>query len=422
MPQAIGQEVKPKVTPIGGDVTALVNAAPAQPTGRGSGAGPNTGAGGGAGGTVQNRSIAAPDTPPISLSDIATGALPYLGGAAGGVIGGIGGTVGGLGVGGVPGAVGGAALGGAAGESLNQLIDRLMGKAAPPTMGAAAGAIGEQALVQGGSELAGQALAAGLSKWFAPWLMRSSLKPSKTLANDMGADVPQVIRTMLDEKVNVTPKGLEKLGALLSATEDEVKAALAASNATVDALDVARRAVPTSEKFMAQVSPQADLKSIDDTVSSFLTHPQMPASGQLPIQQAQQMKTGTYRVLEGKYGEIGSAATEASKALARGLKEEIEAAVPAVGPLNARVGALLTAKQAMRNRLPVAANMNPIGFANAAPDRPFRFLAALVDRSPAVKSMIANGLWVQAGQTAKVDPNLIRAAVAAVMASQEPER
>lgn len=65
--------------------------------------------------------------------------------------------------------------------------------------------------------------------------------------------------------------------------------------------------------------------------------------GSIPVQQAQDMKQGTYRELKNKYGQIGSAETEAQKALARGLKENIAEAVPEIAGLNAQESKLINA-------------------------------------------------------------------------------
>ena len=48
------------------------------------------------------------------------------------------------------------------------------------------------------------------------------------------------------------------------------------------------------------------------------------------------------------------------------------------------------------------------------------FLAALIDRSPAIKSLIARGLYNHAGQIAQVPPLMIRGAVHA-LASDDPQ-
>jgi Fe-S cluster assembly scaffold protein SufB len=109
------------------------------------------------------------------------------------------------------------------------------------------------------------------------------------------------------------------------------------------------------------------------------------------VQLAQEMKQGTYKRLREKYGELGSADTEAQKALARGLKEEIAATVPEVGPMNARESSLLNAKEILDKRVLTAGNKNPLGIGGLSP-RLGNLAAMMTDRSELVKSLIARGL------------------------------
>lgn len=108
----------------------------------------------------------------------------------------------------------------------------------------------------------------------------------------------------------------------------------------------------------------------------------------LPVQQAQQLKQGTYKVLSNKYGEFGSAETEAQKGLARGLKEEIAAAVPGVGALNAEESKLLTTLNVSERRALLDANKNPMGLASLA-HNPLSWAAFMADRSSAFKALAA---------------------------------
>ena len=131
------------------------------------------------------------------------------------------------------------------------------------------------------------------------------------------------------------------------------------------------------------------------------------------------MKVGTYRQIGKDYGKLSSASVEAQKALARGLKEEIEAAIPKIKALNAREGSLMAAQDAVAHRVAIAGNRDPAGFAWVT-HTPQTFLAALMDRSPVVKSMLARGMYSSAGAAAKVSPQLIRAAVLA-LATEESD-
>jgi hypothetical protein len=110
----------------------------------------------------------------------------------------------------------------------------------------------------------------------------------------------------------------------------------------------------------------------------------------MSVQDAQRLKQGTYKVLEKKYGQLGSAETEAQKALARGLKEAIAEAVPEVGPLNAKQSELIKALKVTGRRAMMDDNRNPVGIAGLS-GSPSQLAAMLADRSALLKSLAARG-------------------------------
>jgi hypothetical protein len=356
------------------------------------------------------------------LGDALVDHLPSVLGALGGVAGGVGGTVFGLGVGGAPGAVAGAALGGAAGEAYKELIRRARSQSAPPSSGDAALAIAGQGAIQGATQAVGEGLGAGMAA-LGPRIMQSAVKPTLKIlmrGQQAGEPILPVVKTLLDEGINVTPGGVAKLRALIADTNQDIATAVAGSPAQISPLVAASRLSDTARTFGAQVNPQADLATISAVGENFLNHPNLTGAT-IPVAQAQALKTGTYARIGEKYGlgQANPAATQAEMALARGLKEEIGSAVPAVAPLNAREGQLLEALDAVGRRAALAGNRDPVGFAWTA-HNPTTFLAALIDRSPVVKSLLARGLYQQAATAAGVTPQLIRAAVAA-MAAEDPD-
>lgn len=365
-------------------------------------------------------------TPARTWTDTAVDLLPSAGGLAGGIMGGIGGTVAGMGVGGVPGAVGGAALGGGAGEATRQLINRARGVDTPQTSADAAKGIGVQGAIQGGAQAVGAGLGAVASR-LAPAMMQSALKPGiqTTLAAVKSGKVPPVVKTLLDEGINVTPGGIEKLNGIISATNAEIKAALASlpqGSMAVSAKDVASRLAGTAARFANQVNPVGDLSAITDAGQEFVA-----AHGPyMTLPDAQAVKQGTYAALKSKaYGEVKEASIEAQKALARGLKEEIAAEAERSGldlsSLNGREGKALDALQAVAKRVAVGGNANPLGLAGIAASHPATFITMLLDKSPAVKSMLARGLYQSAGYVTGVAPQVIRAAVVA-LTQQQPDK
>lgn len=114
-------------------------------------------------------------------------------------------------------------------------------------------------------------------------------------------------------------------------------------------------------------------------------------NGPISVQEAQALKQGTYKALKGKYGEAGSAATEAQKALARGLKDKIADAVPGIGQLNAEEARLLTTLSVSERRALIELNKNPVGLAALA-GNPAGFVAFMADRSAAFKSLVARAI------------------------------
>src|SRR5206468_3026519 len=103
---------------------------------------------------------------------------------------------------------------------------------------------------------------------------------------------------------------------------------------------------------------------------------------------AQELKQGTYRILASKYGEQGSAATEAQKALARGLKEGISEKVPAVAGLNAEESKLINALEVAERRALMDGNKNFGGLAWLA-HSPATWAAFMADKSALFKSLVA---------------------------------
>lgn len=219
-------------------------------------------------------------------------------------------------------------------------------------------------------------------------LMRSSLKPSAKDVKLGNAD--KAVATMLDEGVNVSRGGSDKLAGKIDTLNEGIRDAISGSNAKVSRQAAEAPIYEIEQRFGKQAAPQADLAAIRSVLDDFQNHPLLPRKD-IPVQLAQELKQGTYRALKDKYGEVGSAATEAQKALARGLKEEVARAVPEVGPLNAKESALLNARKILENRLAVEGNKNPMGLGPLAASGA-RTAAFMADRSALLKSLIARAM------------------------------
>ena len=192
-------------------------------------------------------------------------------------------------------------------------------------------------------------------------------------------------QTGLREKILPRQSGLDKLDQTVADLQGKVRAAIDTDpNATVDPNEVARYGEGTRAKFAHQVDPARDLKAIDKVRQGFLDQfrpPEVKPSGLLdawgePIQpepgedrpltmkEAQAMKEGTYRALRGEYGELSSAAIEAQKALASGLRAKIAEHFPELNELNQREGQLLDLRPYIQRAVNRQINAAPLSMAD----------------------------------------------------------
>lgn len=247
--------------------------------------------------------------------------------------------------------VGGGAVGskvaGAAAEGLGATPDQ---KALAEDVGGFAGGYA-------GAKIPGLAGKAALLGKTPEEAYQSALKPS-TAMNPAVRD--RAVQTGLQERIPVNTKGLEAIGDRIDDLNQQIADKISEGSSqgvTVDRGKVASRLGQTASKFSNQVNPQADLKAISDSGKEFLNSQPL----QIPIDQAQAMKQGTYQVLKGKYGEQGSASTEAQKALARGLKEEIAANFPEISNLNQAESRLLDLKPLLEKAVARISNHQLLG-------------------------------------------------------------
>lgn len=242
-------------------------------------------------------------------------------------------------------------------------------------------------LLPGGLALSGKvggALADGVNS-AAKSLMQSAIKP--TIAQLKSGDAATAVDTLLKYGINPTQGGVSKLRDLIDNLNGEISNRIGSSTATISKQDVLKALDPVRTRFGAQVSPTADLSAIQSTADDFLAHPNL-IGNDIPVQTAQELKQGTYRVLAKKYGQMGTADTEAQKALARGLKDEIAQAVPGVGALNAEESNLISTLNVAERRALMELNKNPMGLASLA-HNPASFAMFMADKSALFKSLAA---------------------------------
>jgi hypothetical protein len=187
-------------------------------------------------------------------------------------------------------------------------------------------------------------------------LYQSALKPSTRIP---APKIDQIVQTGLEQGVPVSHTGIEKLTDLVDDLNDKIKAEIQAQpDRPVSSGKVLQRLNPVVDKFSTQVNPAADLNSIYESGKEFAES----QPGDIPAAQAQALKQGTYQQLKGRsYGELKSATIESQKALARGLKEELNNAFPELANLNASESKLLNLQPVLEKAVQRVGNHNLIG-------------------------------------------------------------
>ena len=284
------------------------------------------------------------------------------------------------------------------------------GPEVPPEARAAAATIANVGVTQGfpaiagggvgatAGRMAGKALQAPMVNE-AKTIMQSAIKP--ILADLRDGDAAKAIDTMLEKGINVSKGGMEKLRTQIDALNQEIKAKIANSTATVSKAKVAGYLNDLLTQVKKQVNPQADVEAVKTAFANFWNHPNL--GRQIPVQEAQELKQGTYKALSDKAYTLGpkSAPVQAEKTLARGLKEEVATAVPGVAGLNAEESKMLKALNVAERRVLIDANKNPMGLSLLA-GNPQKIAAFMADRSPLFKSLAARML----NRTAQAAPGL----------------
>jgi hypothetical protein len=221
-------------------------------------------------------------------------------------------------------------------------------------------------------------------------LYQSALKP-QTGAALSPLQRTKILSTGIRERIPVSEGGYERLVSREKGLRNQIETGIDERSPQVGAVGdpdkIAGRVEEIRPKFERQVNPQDDLAALSASKAEFLEkHTEYapytkigPASpdeggfvpvgeGKTPIRQPMTMremqdeKKGTYQNIGDKaYGELKSASIEAQKALARGLKEELEAQWPELKQLNGREKALIDLQKQMERYIARHGNRDAIG-------------------------------------------------------------
>lgn len=313
---------------------------------------------------------------------------------------------------------------GAANEALDrtaykagEVVNDAAAKVLPIDLAAGAGVAANVGVQMIPNLLGGQAakLASPALQSTAKGLMQSALKP--TVKDLTLGKADRAVQTLLDEGINVTRGGVEKLRGKANAINDVVDTIISTSGSTVDKGAVASRINDVVKRIeRTNATPQDALADVEKVYSQFMSNGLVPKD--IPLARAQELKQGIYRMLKDKYGQLGSDTVEAQKALARGFKETIEMEKPSVAGLNARASDLWNALNVSERRALVSGNRNPASFGTLA-HNPTGFAAWMLDKSDLGKSILARALYSGSEQ---IPATAARVGIGGLMAdSGQPE-
>jgi hypothetical protein len=228
-------------------------------------------------------------------------------------------------------------------------------------------------------------------EWAGKKVMRSALVPSQQARMSGKAD--RVVQTMLDEGVNVTQGGVNKMQSRIAALDKQIDDVIKSSRSTIDKQKIVARLRDVRNKFAFYPDAVKAGEDITAARRAFIDHPTIAGTDKIPIQIAQKLKQGYQRSVGDKgYGELKTAATEAEKAIARALREDISKAEPVVGPLNARSKALIDAVSLAKRRVGMGENASLLGIAPLA-HNPTAFITMLAEKWSLSKSLVARILY-----------------------------
>jgi len=222
-------------------------------------------------------------------------------------------------------------------------------------------------------------------------VMQNAVKPApKDLAT---GKAQRAIGTMLDEGYSPTVSSTAKLKA--DALRQNAIVEQAINDAKNAGVTIPKGSAPSriqpliSDLEQKNALPSAQRAAMEGVYDEYLSNPLIP--NQIPVDRAQQFKQTLYTELKNKYGTLSEGSEAAKKALARGLREDLESAVPGVVAPNAKASELWNALNVAERRALIQGN-------NSIPSLPFlagnpqamgAFTAA---RSQYIKSMLAHAL------------------------------
>jgi len=218
----------------------------------------------------------------------------------------------------------------------------------------------------------------------------------------------RLARTMLEEKIGPTAKGVEKRSALVNTLNNEI-------DTLIDTAETAGKSVPVDTVFRhfkslrqkvggPKIEGARDLRIVNKVAKDFKQHLEKTGKTSFTPSELQEFKKDLWQRVDFERGQgrAVKAKEESFYAAGRGAKEGIEEMVPEVGPVNLREGRLLELRKPLERAASRIENRDLIGLSAPAKigggtvvggpaGTAVGTLAALLD-APKIKALTAQGL------------------------------
>ena len=261
------------------------------------------------------------------------------------------------------GQVAGAGLGYAGAKRLVRGADTALGNVPAETLPESLANTGKDVVSGAVMEAGGQIVGAGLSaatqgiKKLIPKLYASATKMSTTLSPKERA---ARVATGLKEGITPNDKGLTKLEGLkkeiFNQIDDAIKSGVEKGD-TISTQTVLKRLKDVKTKFSESATPNQFRDAIDKISEDFKTY-----GDKIPVDKAQRIKQNIYQILKDTaYGELKGPQKETQKAIARGIKEELEGLYPELKGLNKKASEYIKLQDSLERAIGRIQNRDVIG-------------------------------------------------------------
>ncbi len=239
-------------------------------------------------------------------------------------------------------------------------------------------------------------------------------------AGSVAAGKEDIAKTVLNEGLGWIRKGnANAMKAGLDALDDELKAAIASSTATIPRASIAQALTAESTRIgEGTLAKAAQQKALAEAGAELL---KLPAD--ISVQEAQAIKQSIYKARNYAMGAADSAASAADKTMGRAYRAEIASAVPEVRPINDALSRGIPATKAMNEAVAKGQNrpMFNLGQTVAAATHNLPAAAMSTLNVPSVGSFTAQRLY-DVAQSLGVDHPVALALINALFKAGNPPK